>query len=224
MSGAPDGVRIVSPQAESATRLVLVRHGEAVCGVTGVVGGPRGCTGLSELGRTQAEALAHRLEDSGELAGAGAFYSSVLARAVETAAAIAPYVGSGAAARAECSLCELHPGEGDGMKWDEFLAAFGAPRWDTDPTAALAPGGESWRGFVERAAAALEELADRHTGETVVVVCHAGVIESAMLRFLPVAGRERLGLRTAHVSLTEFERDGAQWRLLRYNDSAHLPG
>jgi RHS repeat-associated protein len=43
------------------TGLLLVRHGEAICNVTGVVGGPRSCTGLTPLGREQARQLAARL-------------------------------------------------------------------------------------------------------------------------------------------------------------------
>jgi probable phosphoglycerate mutase len=184
----------------------------------------------------QAEALRRRLSESGELAGAEALYSSVLARARQTAEVIALSVGGGRLQLVEdCGLCELHPGEADGLVWEQFLDRYEAPDWDRDPDTVIAPGGESWSGFVDRAAAALSEVAERHPGATVVVVCHAGVIEAAMLRFLPVGGRLRLGLRTSHVSLTEFERqvvrsepdgggeDQTRWRLLRYNDAAHLP-
>ena len=211
------------------TRLVLVRHGEATCNVQAIVGGPTGCTGLTETGRRQAEALRRRLAESEELSAAEALYSSVLARARQTAQIIAPAVGGGGLRLVEdCGLCELHPGEADGLVWEQFLERFDAPDWDRDPETVIAPGGESWNGFVDRAAAALTEVAERHRGATAVVVCHAGVIESAVLRFLPVTGRRRLGLRTTHVSLTEFEleagADGTpNWRLLRYNDAAHLP-
>ncbi len=37
--GVPDGVRRIFPSRPDATRIVLVRHGEAVCNVNGVVGG-----------------------------------------------------------------------------------------------------------------------------------------------------------------------------------------
>ena len=241
--GPPPGVRTVAPAPRSApasdgspsvTSIVLVRHGEAVCNVQSIVGGRLGCTGLSPTGVHQAEALRRRLSESGELAGASALYSSVLARARQTAQIIAPAVGGGRLPLVEdCGLCELHPGEADGLVWEEFLERYEAPDWDRDPDAVIAPGGESWTGFVDRSAAALTEIAERHRGATAVVVCHAGVIESAMLRFLPVEGRARLGLRTSHVSLTEFEVErlphagcelaAPAWRLLRYNDAAHLP-
>ena len=49
------------------TRLVLVRHAESMATVRRIVGGPRSCTGLSELGRRQAEALRDRLARTGEV-------------------------------------------------------------------------------------------------------------------------------------------------------------
>ena len=55
----------------------------------------------------------------------------------------------------DCDLCELHPGEADGLDLGEFLARFAEPDWDVDPARPLAPGGESWLGFVERASAAV---------------------------------------------------------------------
>ena len=104
-----------------STHLVLVRHGEADCNAQGIVGGHRGCTGLSPLGVAQAEALRARWESSGEMREASAFYASVLPRAIETAEIIAPALGD-LALTTDCDLCELHPGESDGMTWEEFAA------------------------------------------------------------------------------------------------------
>ena len=222
--GPPAGVRTLSPPPPAATRLVLVRHGEAVCNIEGVVGGRRGCTGLTDRGERQVAALAERLAATGELAGAGALYASVLRRAVQTAEMLAPALepagpGGRLERRADCALCELHPGEADGLRWEEFAARYPEPDWDADPDVPIAPGGESWRGFVGRAAAALVDLAERHAGQTVVVACHAGVIEASLLRFLPVSARTvRLGLRTDHASMTEWERVDGRWLLRRYND------
>ncbi len=214
-------IRIVEPTRPDATRVVLVRHGESACGRAGVVGGINGCRGLTDVGRTEASLLAARLTATGELAGAAAFYSSVLPRAVETAAIISPAVGGGLAAVADCDLCELHPGQVDGLRWDDVMAAM--PDWDEDPSTPLSPGGEGWSGFVDRAATALTGLARRHQGGLVVVVCHGGVIEASMLRFGRMgAPADRLGLPTRHTSLTEWEHEHGRWRLMRYNDAAHL--
>lgn len=239
-AGVPAGLRIIGPAAERVTRVVLVRHGEAACSVEGVVGGRRGCTGLTTLGRSQAEALARRLAASGELAGVTALYASVLPRAVETAELLAPALdrwrdGPPLPVVTDCGLCELHPGEGDGLRWEEFAARYAEPDWDAEPGAPFAPGGESWSGFVDRAAAAVGRVADAHPGGLVVIACHAGVVEATMLRFLGAGGgRHRLRLRTRHASLTVWERHpdggpggpglGSGWLLERYNDAAHLPG
>jgi probable phosphoglycerate mutase len=218
----PSGIRTIPAPPATATRLVLVRHGEALCNVQGVVGGPSGCTGLSAVGVAEAEALRDRLVDTGELADVTAVYASVLPRALETAAVVAPGLG-GRTAVADCGLCELHPGEADGMTWAAFVDRYGGPDWDRDPDAVLAPGGESWNGFVRRVSAAITETAVRHGGERVAIFCHGGVVEATIEAFLPVAaGRGRLKLRTAHTSLTEWERGPEGWLLLRYNDAAHL--
>jgi 2,3-bisphosphoglycerate-dependent phosphoglycerate mutase len=231
LSGQPTSVMVVSdrPVPVDATRLVLVRHGEAACNVDGVVGGKRGCRGLTAAGRRQAERLRDRLVRTAEVEPA-AVYSSVLARAIETAEILLPAFCGAPRRRtlrveARCDLCELHPGDADGLGWEEFTARFGEPGWDDDPSRPVAPGGESWAGFVARASTALEELVARHRGGTVLVVTHAGVIESSMLRFLPFEGAvARLGLRTRHASLTTWERHEGRWLLLRYNDAAHLEG
>lgn len=220
----PEALRTVVPPADSgATRLVLIRHGEAQCARRGVVGGPIGCTGLTGHGRAQVGALADRLRRTSELTGVAALYASILPRAVETAALVAPALGIDPASLAQdCGLCELHPGAADGLGWAEMAERFGEPPWDDDPTVPIAPGGESWSGFVDRAAGALGLLADRHREQTVVVATHAGVVEAAMLRWMPVAGRRRLRLHTVHSSITEWELGPFGWRLLRYNDAAHL--
>jgi probable phosphoglycerate mutase len=213
--------------------VVLVRHGEAVCNVSGVCGGPIGCEGLTDRGRGQVEALRDRLAETGELARVDALYASVLPRAIETAELLSPALATHRDGRSvpelvtECGLCELHPGKADGMTWAEFTVEFGDLDWVADPGRVIAPGGESWTGFVNRVAESLDTLVVRHSGQLVVVACHAGVIEASLLAKVPVAGGlegARLQLRTHHASLTTWEIDEGRWRLLAYNDAAHLAG
>jgi probable phosphoglycerate mutase len=214
---------MVPPGSANGTTLVLIRHGESACSVAGVVGGAKGCTGLSERGTLEAEALRDRLLETGELARASALYASVLERAVQTATIAAPGIGGGLPVNQDCSLCELHPGEGDGLTWGQFVDRYGEPDFDVDPGIELSPGGESWSAFVRRATDALARVAASHPGELVVVVCHAGVIEASLSEFLPVAReRGRLKLRTGHTSLTEWELRETTWNLHRYNDTGHL--
>jgi 2,3-bisphosphoglycerate-dependent phosphoglycerate mutase len=208
------------------TRIVLIRHGESACNVAGTVGGHKGCSGLSDVGRSQAETLRDRLMQTGELQDAGALYSSVLPRAVETAQIIAPAVGGGVTGLVEdCCFCELHPGESDGITWDEFEERYGQPEMFANPTKPFSPDGESWNAFVGRITGAVEAVVQRHPGELVVVACHGGVIEATMVSLLPFGEQLRpMRLPTAYTSLTEWEKDDQDWTLVRYNDVAHLGG
>jgi probable phosphoglycerate mutase len=217
----PEGFRTRGHEPTGA-RLVLIRHGEAFCNARGVVGGPVGCGGLTELGRAQAGELRDRLVKSQEFANAAALYTSVLPRSIETARIISPGLPDSLVATEDCNLCELHPGEADGMTWDEMVTQFGGPDWDLEPDAPFAPGGESWTGFYERCRAALTEIARRHPGELVILVVHGGVIEQAVKMVEDASPETRLGLRTENCSMTEVEFDGERRRVLRYNDLAPL--
>ncbi len=225
-----EGVLRIFSAVPGATRLVLIRHGEAVCNVSSVVGGPKGCTGLTELGRRQVAALARRLGETGELRDAVALYSSSLPRALETAALLRDVVGPAGSrleVQAEDDLSELRPGESDGMTWQEVIDTFGLPDWDLNADAPIAPGGESWTTFVPRAAAMVRTLAQRHAGQCVVAAVHAGVIEASMVSFLGIPREvQRKGwLRIQHASMTtwEYVPDEDRWILLRFNDAYGVP-
>ena len=203
------------------TRLLLVRHGEARGFADQVVAGHSACEGLTELGRRQVEVLAQRFERTKEAADASVLYSSILPRAVETASILAPAVGD-LEARQECELCELHPGEADGMRWEEFQSKWGIGPWGPDPYARAAPGSETWAEFTARAGAALHTVAREHEGETIVIACHGGVIESSLNAFghMPVQRRFRVDVHNA--SVTEWRKIDRTWQLVRFNDFAHL--
>lgn len=205
------------------SRIAIIRHGEAVVNANEIIGGHRGCRGLTERGRRQAEVLARRLARTGELAGASAVLTSVLPRAVETAGILSDALG-GLVPEQHCSLCERHPGEADGLTWAEYERRYqrsSLPGDDADLP--LSPGGESWVVFVRRAEVALVEAALSHPGGLVVVVAHGGIIDSSMIRFLGLA-RDGTGVRLhpEHASITEWQHTGSKWRLVRYNDAGHL--
>jgi probable phosphoglycerate mutase len=204
------------------TRIVLVRHGESVVTVNRVLGGHRTCRGLSELGRTQAERLRDRLAD-GELE-ATALISSAYPRAIETAEIIAPALGC--ELEIVESFGEHDPGpECDGLTFQEFVDRHGTPDWEADPYAVMFPGGETVAAFHHRVGSALADVVTRHEGGTVVIVCHGGVIDVTMRRVLRSPMTGDFDLHTKNTSLTELVlgRPG-RWRLVRYNDTAHLAG
>lgn len=209
------------------SRLVLVRHGESQAQVDRVVGGPTGCTGLSELGRRQVEALARRWQARGEVA--DRLLSSTLPRAVETAELLAPALG-GLAVERRPDLCELEPGECDGLSWDDYQDRYGVDM-RADPYARLSPGGESVAGFLLRVGRALHGVAVDAAGGTVVIACHGGVVDGSLVCFLGLSLQQAayLGLRTTNAGVTEWSAEIAKgepvrWALRRYNDAAHLEG
>jgi len=218
------------------TRLVLIRHGESRSTVDRVVGGHRGCTGLTDRGVRQAKALRDRLARTGELAGATAVLTSVLPRAIETAEIIAPAVG-GLPVEQRCELCEIHPGEGDGLTWEEFATLYRPEGLASgNPYKVMAPDGESWAGFFMRVGEALLRVATDLAGQTVLVVCHGGVVEGAFAALGGLPLRRPFDVRVENTSLTEWSfhpTEGdvgnpghrlARWRLDRFNDAAHLAG
>ncbi len=209
------------------TRLLLVRHGESQAQVDRVVGGPTGCTGLSELGRRQVAALAGRWQGSG--LAADRLLSSTLPRAVETAEVLAPALG-GLTVERHPELVELEPGECDGLSWDDYQDRYGVDM-RADPYAVLSPGGESVAGFLLRVGRSLHCIAVDHAGATVVVACHGGIVDGSLTCFLGVAVQRAadLDLRSTNSGVTEWVVEAEKgkplhWALRRYNDTAHLEG
>ena len=206
------------------TRLVLIRHGESNSSVARMIGGPRTCTGLSPLGRTQAERLRSRLIETGEVT-ADALYASAYPRAIETAEIIAPALG-GLDVIEEPGFGEHDPGpDVDGMSYEDFFERHGMPDWTGDPHAVTFPGGETLADFHHRVGKALRAILDVHVDETVVICCHGGVVDAVFRACLHLRPNGDFALFTTNTSLTELVAVGAgQWRLERYNDAAHLAG
>lgn len=203
------------------TRLVLIRHGESVATVTRRIAGRRTCSGLSPLGRRQAEALRDRLADTGELH-ADVLVASDFPRARETAEIIQPALRL--PLRIDPDVGEHDPGpDCDGLTFAEFVDRHGYVDWASNPYLNGFPGGETLADFQHRAASALHRLAAEHQGRTVVVVCHGGVIDVALRSFLRAPMTGDFELHTWNTSLTEVQHtDRGRWRLVRYNDVAHL--
>ena len=207
----------------AAMRLIFVRHGDAHANFHGPISGPLGCRGLTDLGRSQAEALRDHLESTRRLS-VDVLVTSEIPRAIETAGIIASALGHVEVPR-DCALCEVHTGDADGVDWAEYPARFGSFDMSAEPDRLFAPGGDSWNGFHHRVDDVMQRLAADNPAKVVMAVCHAGVIAATL--------RVRLGVPTgAHIarivplntSLTEWEFDeaSAAWTLRTYNDARHL--
>jgi probable phosphoglycerate mutase len=192
-------------------RLVLVRHGESICAVNGIVGGAKGCTGLTERGFAQAQALRDRFEREGFVP--DVVLASTLPRGRQTAETL------GFPFEASDDLVELIPGVIDGTPWADF-AGFDI---QTEPDRPVSEGGESLNVFKVRVRGLIERLAHEHDGRTVVAVCHGGVIGASLYYGLR-APDGSLSIDIDFTSITEWRRSDDGWVLVRCNDHAHLMG
>lgn len=206
------------------TRLIFVRHGESNTTVARRIGGFRTCTGLSALGREQSERLSERWTKFPEFE-ADVLISSHFARARETAAIISPALGDLPVEVIE-GFGEHDPGEEcDGITFDEFVERYGHRDWETDPFTIGFPGGETLAAFHVRIGETIADTVRRHVDKTIVISCHGGVVDAALRQALRVPFTGSFDIWTLNTSITELQLvKPGRWKLLRYNDHAHLAG
>jgi probable phosphoglycerate mutase len=186
-----------------------------VCISKGIVGGMRGCTGLTERGFAQARALRDRL--AREDLTADVLLASTLPRAYQTAETISGALGIDVVR--DAALCEHVPGEIDGTPWKSWES------FDVlaNPDRPFSPGGESLTEFWNRVRSLLDGMAAAHDGKTVVAATHGGVVW-ASLELLIGPGHPGGNVGAEFTSITEWSLDGDGWTLVRYNDFEHLDG
>jgi probable phosphoglycerate mutase len=201
------------------TRVIVVRHGETAWNNEkrwqGHLDSPLTAKGLS-----QAQALARRL--SGERF--SALYSSDLGRAHQTAQIIATATGHSVVLDAR--LRERKLGVFQGLTSDEIRAVH-AEEYELyrarDPDHRL-PEGESLRQQVERNLRCFEELAQRHLGESIVVVTHGGVLSGLFRHVLSIPLEAPRRFAFPNSSLNVFVFQGGDWMLQTWGDVSHLDG
>jgi probable phosphoglycerate mutase len=215
--------RTNAPEIVIGTGLTIIRHGEAWCNFEQFVGGPKSCRGLTLRGQRQAGALRDRLLVTKEIEGASALWTSTLPRAIETAQ-IGVEELLGLELHQSTELTERDAGEADGLFWHEIPIKYGRSSIPGEnPDLPLSPGGESWITFIDRASAELNRLAIANPGRLTVVVAHGGIIDASLIRFLALPDHgAQVRLHAEHTSITEWRFTGKRWRLVRYNDFAHL--
>ncbi|MEP6629431.1 MAG: histidine phosphatase family protein [Lapillicoccus sp.] len=192
------------------SRILVARHGEATYEGGDVITDAGGQ--LSETGVGQARALAERL--SGERV--AAVYASRLDRAQQTAAIVGDRLGLPVTVVA--GVEELRVGSLEGVAWtapEAQTAVTTVSAWAGGDLNRRWPGAESGVEVVGRFVAALAELADRHRGETVVVVSHGGVMTLGITHTaVNVAPQLRTKLDLPHTAVATVEIDADGWRLV----------
>ncbi|WP_433126172.1 bifunctional RNase H/acid phosphatase [Micromonospora sp. CA-240977] len=205
----------------TATRLILVRHGETEYTEQRRYSG-RGDVPLSAKGRDQALATGARV--AALAPSVAAVLSSPLSRCTATAAAITAALGGDVPVRTEDDLIECDFGQWEGRTFAEVRQQWPGEMdaWLASPRIAP-PGGESFTHVAERAHRVVAGLLTAYPGETVVVVSHVSPIK-LVLRDALAAGDgflHRLFLDAAGISVLDMWPDGGV-AVRTVNDTAHL--
>lgn len=180
---------MVGPMSDlqCATRLVIARHGEAE--YESPAWDDEGGS-LTITGRGQARELADRLRDER----VAHVYTSTMARSVQTGEIVAAALG-GLMVTTREGLREFVTGDFAGsVDPDPFAPTY--RRWLEGDLAARIPGGESGEELVGRMGTVLQEIADRHRGETVLAISHGGLMRLTLPLLLtaePAQPPARLG-------------------------------
>jgi probable phosphoglycerate mutase len=199
------------------TTLIVVRHAETTWNREKRMQGTTD-TALSEVGRTQAQALARRLARQAF----SALYSSDLSRARDTAHAIAQKTRR--ELLLEPRLRERAFGIFEGLIADEIRARYPqeyARFASRDPDYEV-PGGESARGFTQRCLGCLAEIATRHPGEEVVVVTHGLVLDSLYRAAHGLDHGVQRPVPLINASVNLFGYGSSAWRMVEWGDVSHL--
>ena len=167
------------------TEIYLLRHGETDWNIV------KRYQGVSDIplnpnGQLQAKAAANKLVN--QVRNITAIYSSPQKRAFQTAQAVSERLGL--PIYQDDRLREINLGDWEGRLSTEIKQNDGERNWTWHhfPLAVNPPGehGESVMQVVERVSAALDEIAEKHPQETVVVVTHGFTLAVAVCQALGV--------------------------------------
>lgn len=202
----------------------LVRHGETPWNVEGRVQGWEDI-GLNENGIEQARSLARhikRLSETGTHL--NAIYSSDLQRAHHTARIVAETVGL--PLTVEPGIRERHFGVLQGLIYSEMdhHEPEATRIWRSrDPEAEL-PKGESLGVFHRRVVGSLNQLAQKHAGERVMVVSHGGAMDIIWRHASQVGLQAKREAPLLNASLNRLKISPARWEILSWGEVEHLGG
>jgi probable phosphoglycerate mutase len=199
-------------------RLIIVRHGESAWNCIGRYQGQADAP-LSELGNSQAQALAERLQSER----LDAIYTSPLQRAARTAQEIAhfhPHVPFEHAPE----LMEIHHGDWQGLMIDEVQARYGdgLSEWRMHPTRSQFPNGESFSNILKRVLDFKERRISEQPDGTVLISTHDVVVKILVADALGMNMDRinRIWVTNASISVIEYGDDLPY--LVSLSEACHL--
>ena len=188
-------------------KVYFVRHGQSQANLDKNFAGQTDAK-LTELGKTQAEAIRPSLADISF----GKVYSSDLSRAHDTQKIALP----GYAAETTKLLREIDVGSLAGKSIPEFAAANGGVS-PTAKTGDYTPfGGENWKMMDVRVGEFLKML-EQQPYENVAVFAHRGVLMSVLRNLLETDAFPAGAVHCDNCAINVVEFDGKTWRILALN-------
>jgi len=200
------------------TCIILIRHGQTEWNRIERFRG-RADVPLNESGLAQAEATGERVAKTWQPT---AIYTSPLSRSVKTAQAIAKHFNL--PAQIHLDLADIDYGEWQGLTPDEARQRWPeqAENWYHHPERARIPGGETLADLRRRAMKTVQELADKHVGETIVLVGHTVINRVILLGVLGLGNKRFWHLRQDTCAINVIEVEKGDFTLVSLNDICHL--
>ncbi len=199
------------------TRVYLVRHGTTEWNREEIFRGRVDC-GLNETGRAEAAAVAGYFEGV-KMDG---IYTSPLARAAETAAAIA--VGRGMEVVPDPAFIDLDFGEWQGHPLKEVREKYPEMyrAWRERPQEVTFPGGENLDQVRKRAWEGLLRVARENPDRTVVIVSHRVITKVLICAALGLDNSHFWQIKQDTTAINCLEYARGMFIVSLLNDSCHL--
>lgn len=181
-------------------RLLLVRHGESEWNASRRLQGQADAA-LSDEGRRQADALRPTIEAIAP----DRAVSSDLARVRETAERI-----GAKQATLTSDLREIDVGDWTGRPIEAIVAADAEAYAGWRAGTHAPPGGEDWGSFVARVAGAIERERVSRPCDTLLAVCHGGVIRALIQSLLGLPPARIIPVAPASLTVLQLDKTGGQ--------------
>lgn len=198
-------------------QVIIVRHGQTEWNIKGIRQGNLD-SALTEKGIVQAKALAQRLAREKFTT----LYSSDLGRALQTAKEVSSVTGHEIITDAR--LRERHLGIFQGLSGEEIKQKH-PEEYKLHRTLGpdyVIPGGESVEQQVARNIGYLNEIGQKHLGETIVVVTHGGVLSGLFRHTFSIPFNAPRRFEFTNAGLNIFAYEEGNWYLLTWGDVSHL--
>lgn len=198
-------------------RIILIRHGETTWNIEGRYQGQVD-TPLSPRGIRQGQKAAEALRNIP----IDAAIASPLSRAYDTCKFAADLHGLPVAT--DPRLTEIAHGEWEGIHADEIEAKYPDDfhRWHTHPDQVQMPGGENLEDVRKRAREAIDDIAKKYEGKTVLVAAHDAVNKALLCDLMGLSLGSFWQIKQDNACINVLEYNNGTWRLVLMNSTTHL--